>query len=160
MFTFLRQKQSLRFIVVSALLTGAAIGAVVISALAGGLGQRTLVSWSAKIALGLALLLVLYVVPRLVRNIHWQTEHALQVPNAGLVFSALILVVTILALVSGNNLLYLVLAVLLATMVVSLLAARVSLKRLHVALRKPAHIFVDEAAPHRGEHLHLARGQR
>lgn len=147
MLTFLRQRQALRFILVSALLTGAAIGAAVISALAGSLGQRTLVSLSAKIAFGLALLLVLYVVPRLVRNIHWQTEHALQVPNAGLVFSVLILVVTILALVSGNNLLYLVLAVLLATMVVSLLAARVSLKRLHVALRKPQHIFVNEAAP-------------
>jgi uncharacterized protein (DUF58 family) len=147
MLTFLRQKQSLRFIVVSALLTGAAIGAAVISALAGSLGQRTLVSLSAKIAFGLALLLVLYVIPRLVRSINWQTEHALQVPNAGLVFSALILVVTILALVSGNNLLYLVLAVLLATMVVSLVAARVSLTRLHVDLRKPQHIFVDEAAP-------------
>lgn len=147
MLTYLRPKLSRRFIIITALLTGAASGAVVLAALAGGWGERTLVALGSKIAIGLALLLGLYIVPRLVANLHWQAEHALQVPNAGLIFSALILIVTILALFSGNNLLYLVLAILLATMLVSLIAARLSLKRLQVALRKPEHLFVDEPAP-------------
>lgn len=147
MISFLRQKKSFRFVLTSALLTGAAIGAAAISAIAVQMGESSLASLSSKFALGLALLIVVYVVPRLAQSLHWQSEYALQVPNAGLVFSALILIVTVLALVSGNNLLYLVLAVLLATMVVSLLISRVMLKRLAVQLRRPAHLFAGETAP-------------
>jgi uncharacterized protein (DUF58 family) len=52
--------------------------------------------------------------------------------------------VTILALSSGNNLLYLVLATLLATMIVSVIGARLNLKRLNTSVRYPDHIFANE----------------
>ncbi|MEO6726733.1 MAG: DUF58 domain-containing protein, partial [Blastocatellia bacterium] len=58
---------------------------------------------------------------------------------------AAILMVTILALSSGNNLLYLVLAVLLATMIVSIIGARLNLKRLSASVIYPDHIFANEA---------------
>jgi uncharacterized protein (DUF58 family) len=63
-----------------------------------------------------------------------------------LIFFALVLLVTILSLSSGNNLLYLLLAVLLATMFVSWVTSRLDLQRVTVAVRFPNHIFAGETA--------------
>lgn len=147
MFTFLRQKKSLRFVLISALLTGAAMGAGLIAAVASQIGEYEIAAFSSKTALGLAILIVLYVVPQLARSVQWRSEYAVQVPNAGLIFCAVILMVTIISLSSGNNLLYLVLAVLLATMIVSVIAARLNLKRLKPSVHYPDHIFAGEAIP-------------
>lgn len=146
----LRRKKSFRFIVISASLTVAAITTAIISAVAGQLGEYELSSLGSKAALALAFVIVLYVVPRLARSVKFeylQTEISIHIPNSGLFFCALILVVTILALSSGNNLLYLVLAILLATMFVSWLASRICLGRVDVAVRFPDHIFVNETVP-------------
>ncbi len=150
MFHFFRQKKSFRFVVISSLLTAAAMGAAMISAVAGQIGEYDLSNLGSKAALGLALIIVLYVVPRLARSVrleYLRSEFSINLPNSGLIFCALILVVTILALSSGNNLLYLVLAVLLATILVSWLTSRLCLGRLSVAVRFPDHIFVDETVP-------------
>lgn len=147
MFTFLRRKKSFRFVLISALLTVAAMGAGLIAAIASQIGEFELAAISSKIALGLAILIVLYVVPQLARSVQWRSEYAVQVPNAGLIFSAVILMVTILSLSSGNNLLYLVLAALLATMIVSVIAARLNLKKLNPSVRYPDHIFAGESVP-------------
>lgn len=147
MFTFLRRKKSFRFVLISVLLTVAAMGAGLIAAIASQIGEFELAAISSKIALGLAILIVLYVVPQLARSVQWRSEYAVQVPNAGLIFSAVILMVTILSLSSGNNLLYLVLAALLATMIVSVIAARLNLKKLSPSVRYPDHIFAGESVP-------------
>jgi uncharacterized protein (DUF58 family) len=150
MFRLLQQKKSLRFVLISALLTVAAIGAAMISAAATQIGKHELASVGSKAALGLALIIIVYVVPRLARSVrleYLRSDYSIHIPNAGLVFCAVILTVTILALSSGNNLLYLVLAVLLATMFVSWLASRLSLGRLNVSVRFPEHNFVDDAIP-------------
>jgi uncharacterized protein (DUF58 family) len=65
----------------------------------------------------------------------------------GLVFSLLILLVVVLSLSSGNNLLYLFLSILLATMFVSLVGSRLSLSRVRISVRYPDHIFAGEQAP-------------
>src|SRR5262249_9073353 len=114
MFSFLPWKKSFRFVFISALLTAAAIGVALVSAIAGQIGEYELAALGSKVALGLALVIVIYVVPRLAQNINFSSEFSVHVPNAGLLFFALILLVTILSLSSGNNLLYLVLAALLA----------------------------------------------
>jgi uncharacterized protein (DUF58 family) len=135
---------------ISALLTVAAIGAAMISAAATQIGKHELASVGSKAALGLALIIVVYVVPRLARSVrleYLRSDYSIHLPNAGLVFCAVILTVTILALSSGNNLLYLVLAVLLATMFVSWLASRLSLGGITVSVRFPEHNFVDDAVP-------------
>jgi uncharacterized protein (DUF58 family) len=150
MFRLLQQKKSLRFVLISALLTVAAIGAAMISAAATQIGRHELASVGSKAALGLALIIVVYVVPRLARSVrleYLRSDYSLHIPNAGLVFCAVVLTVTILALSSGNNLLYLVLAVLLATMFVSWLASRLCLGGLNLFVRFPDHNFVDETVP-------------
>lgn len=150
MFRLLQQKKSLRFVLISALLTVAAIGAAMISAAAAQIGKHELASIGSKAALGLALIIVGYVVPRLARGVrleYLRSDYSIHIPNAGLVFCAVILTVTILAFSSGNNLLYLVLAVLLATLFVSWLVSRLCLGRLNASLRFPDHNFVDDAIP-------------
>jgi len=143
----LPKKKSFRFILISALLTAAAIGVALVSAIAGQMGEIELASLGSKAALGLALVIVIYVVPRLAQNINFNSEFSVHVPNAGLLFFALILLVTILSLSSGNNLLYLVLAALLATMFVSWVTSRLDLNRITVSIRFPNHIFAGESAP-------------
>ncbi|MBO0727178.1 MAG: DUF58 domain-containing protein [Blastocatellia bacterium] len=146
MLSFLPRKKSFRFVFVSAILTAAAIGVALISVIAGQIGEYELASLGSKAALGLALVIVLYVAPRLAQNINFNSGFSVHVPNAGLLFSALILLVTILSLSSGNNLLYLVLSALLATMFVSWAPSRVNLSRIAVSVRFPNHIFAGESA--------------
>jgi uncharacterized protein (DUF58 family) len=143
---FLPRKKSFRFVFVSALLTATAIGVALISVIAGHLGEYELASLGAKAALGLALVIVLYVAPRLAQSINFNSGFSVHIPNAGLLFSALILLVTILSLSSGNNLLYLVLSALLATMFVSWAPSRLNLSRIGASVRFPNHIFAGESA--------------
>jgi uncharacterized protein (DUF58 family) len=147
MASFLPRKKSVRFVFISALLTAAAIGVALISVIAGQIGEYELASLGSKAALGLALVIVLYVAPRLAQNINFSSGFSIHVPNAGLLFFALILLVTILSLSSGNNLLYLVLSALLATMFVSWAPSRLNLSRIAVSVRFPNHIFAGESAP-------------
>lgn len=144
MLAFLRQKKTRRFVFISALLTGAAMISALVGGLASQAGRYELAEISSKIALGLALLVVVYALPQLARSVQWRSNYAMHVPNAGLFFGAVILMVTVLALSSGNNLLYLVLAALLATMIVSVASTRLNLRRLKPSIRYPDHIFAGE----------------
>jgi uncharacterized protein (DUF58 family) len=146
MFSSLPRKKSFRFVFFSALLTAAAIGVALISVIAGQIGESEFASLGSKVALGLALVIVLYVAPRLAQNINFNSGFSVHIPNAGLLFFALILLVTILSLSSGNNLLYLVLSALLATMFVSWAPSRLNLSRVGVSVRFPNHIFAGESA--------------
>jgi uncharacterized protein (DUF58 family) len=146
MVPFLPRKKSFRFVLVSAVLTATAIGVAAIAVIAGQIGEYELASLASKAALGLALVIVLYVAPRLAQNINFNSGFSVHIPNAGLLFSALILLVTILSLSSGNNLLYLVLSALLATMFVSWAPSRLNLSRIGVSVRFPNHIFAGESA--------------
>ena len=117
-----RRNKSFRFALISILLTVAALGALMISAVAGQIGDDDLASLGSKAALGLAIIILIYVVPRMARGMkveYLRSEFSIHIPNAGLVYCAVILVVTILSLSSGNNLLYLILSILLATMFLS-----------------------------------------
>lgn len=144
---FLKDKQFVRFLIISGLLIIGAIGAALTAAAAGQMGDYELASLASKIALGLSLGIMIYVIPRLARNVrleYLQSGLALNVMNAGWIFCAFILVVTIAAISTGNNLLYMVLAALLATMIVSGVASRVGISNLSVSLRFPDHIFADD----------------
>lgn len=144
---FLPRKKSIRFVFISALLTAAAIGVAVLSFIAGQIGESEFAALGSKVALGLALVIVLYVAPRLAQNINFNSGFSVHVPNAGLLFFALILLVTILSLSSGNNLLYLLLSALLATLFVSWAPSRLNLCRIVASVRFPNHIFAGESAP-------------
>jgi uncharacterized protein (DUF58 family) len=145
--TFLKDKQFLRFLMISGLLIVGAIGAAFIAAAAGQMGDYEIASLASKIALGLSLAIMLYVVPRLARNVrleYLQSGLTLNVMSAGWMFCAFILVVAIAAISTGNNLLYMVLAALLATLIVSGVASRMSIGNLSVSLRFPDHIFAGD----------------
>jgi uncharacterized protein (DUF58 family) len=145
---FFRDKRSLRFALISSLLISAALGAAFISAAAAQIGEYELASFSSKAALALALGIVLYVIPRLARNVkleYLRTSLALKITNAGWLFCLFVLVVATASLTTGNNLFYLVLSVLLATLIVSGLASRLSLSDVSVTLRFPDHIFAGES---------------
>ncbi len=147
MLSFLPGKKSVRFVLISALLTVAAIGVAGFSIIAGQIGEYEFAALGAKVALGLALVIVLYVAPRLAQNINFSSGFSVQIPNAGLLFFAMILLVAILSLSSGNNLLYLLLSALLATLFVSWAPSRLNLCRVEVSVRFPNHIFAGESAP-------------
>ena len=75
-----------------------------------------------------------------------RSRYSLQVLPAGMLFSILAMLVTLLALSSGNNLLYLLVSVLLATGIFSLFASRLILSRIDVRLRHPSGVRTGEEA--------------
>jgi uncharacterized protein (DUF58 family) len=142
-----RNNESVRFLLILGLLTTLTAGAVLMAGLAEQYGNPQMGVIGARLAVGLAVVIVLYVIAKLAQSISLHSDVSLSLTNGGLVFAALILLVGILALSSGNNLLYLVLAVLAATMFVSLFGSRLSLSRIRVSLRRPDHIFAGELVP-------------
>src|SRR5262249_20200792 len=100
MFSLFRQKQSVRFLSIIASLTLAAIIAAIVAEGADRNGNYELGSISAKISVGLAVIIVIYVITKLAQSLSLQSDISLQITNSGLVFSALILLVAILSLSS------------------------------------------------------------
>lgn len=144
---FLRDKKAVRFAIISSFIVISALVTAIISAAAAQIGEFELASLTSKIALALALVIVIYVVPRLARNVRMELLRAnlsLNVTSAGWVFCTFIMVVSIACLSTGNNLLYLILAVLLATLAVSGIASRLNINDNSVTLRFPDHIFAGE----------------
>jgi uncharacterized protein (DUF58 family) len=140
-------KKFVRFVVVSGLLIAGALGAAFVSAVASRAGDFELASLASKAALALSVGILLYVVPRLARNVRLeflQSRLLLSVTSAGWVFCAFLLVVVLAALSTANNLLYMVLSALLATLVISGVASRLSIGDVGVSLRFPDHIFAAE----------------
>src|ERR1700676_332569 len=107
-------------------------------------GHIVIAAMSALTALGLAGWVALTVVPALARRtplgwLSYQIEY--KVTREGIVYIAGILVVALAALNTGNNLLFMVLACLLAGLLISGLLSRVVLGGIDVNLELPEHIF-------------------
>lgn len=142
-----KDKQFIKFLIISSLLILGAIGAAFIAAAAGQTGDYEIASLASKVALGLSVGIMIYVVPRLARNVrleYLQSSIAMNVMSAGWLFCAFILIVAISAISTGNNLLYMILAALLSTMVISGIASRLSIGDVSVSLRFPDHIFAGD----------------
>jgi uncharacterized protein (DUF58 family) len=107
--------------------------------------------WLAAVAaissLVFVLLILVFVVPPLARNAGREASQ-LNLPfeftTGGAVLLVLILIVGFSAWNTGNNLLFLVLAFLIAAMVVAFFAGSLTLKRLDVTMRFPETIFAGE----------------
>ncbi len=109
-------------------------------------GHLMIAGMSALSALGLAGWVALTVVPALARRtpLSWfsyQIDY--KVTREGIVYIVGILVVALAALNTGNNLLFMVLACLLAGMLISGLLSRVVLGGVDVRLELPEHIFAQ-----------------
>ncbi len=142
------QKAS-RFIPITATLTGVALIAVLFAALVLRAGDSDLAALGSKIALILALGMFIYVLPRLARSVRLEgarTDLSFRLTTGGWLFAAILLVVGILSFSTANNLIYLVMAVLASTFIVSVVASRLSLSSMNATLRYPESIFAEEPA--------------
>ncbi len=106
-------------------------------------------TWWLRAALLIFVALVIYSLPKLARLVNPDAlpfRLPLQTPGIGAVFGIFVGVVTIFAFGTGNNLLYLIFSLLLATLIVSTIAARLNLTRLDLAVQPPKHLFAGEPA--------------
>ena len=138
------------------------LGAILGLGLAFGLALFSTVSresgnlWGTLILASLALLLAVVVglttVPYLARRVaSVRLRDALdyEVTRFGLIYVAIVLVIGIAALNTGNNLLYIVVAAMLAAIIVSGFASAAVLRRLELDVRLPEHVFAQRAVPGR-----------
>jgi uncharacterized protein (DUF58 family) len=123
---------------------GMAFGAALISTASGEAGHP----WTSVILASVALLMAVFVglvtVPYLARRVALerlrQTFHY-EVTKAGLVYVLVTLVIGIAALNTGNNLLYIVVAAMLAAILVSGVVSALVLSGLELEVRLPEHMF-------------------
>lgn len=140
-------------------LRNAVMGTVVVS---GGIGLSLLTLYahqvnnpqlagiSAGISLVFVLLILIFVVPPLARNASREASQMnlpFEFTSGGGIIFVLMFVVGFSAWNTGNNLLFLVLSFLAATLIVGFFAGRVSLKKLDVKMRFPETIFAGEKTP-------------
>jgi uncharacterized protein (DUF58 family) len=123
---------------------GLAFGAALLSTASGEAGRL----WASVILASLALLMAAFVglvtVPYLARRVALerlrQTFHY-EVTKAGVVYVLVTLVIGIAALNTGNNLLYIVVAAMLAAILVSGVMSALVLRGLELEVRLPEHVF-------------------
>jgi uncharacterized protein (DUF58 family) len=123
---------------------GLAFGAALLSTASGEAGHL----WASVILASLALLMAAFVglvtVPYLARRVALerlrQTFHY-EVTKAGVVYVLVTLVIGIAALNTGNNLLYIVVAAMLAAVLVSGVISALVLRGLELEVRLPEHVF-------------------
>ena len=121
-----------------------AFGAALLSTASGEAGHL----WASVILASIALLMAVFVglvtVPYLARRVALerlrQTFHY-EVTKAGVVYVLVTLVIGIAALNTGNNLLYIVVAAMLAAILVSGIMSALVLRRLELDIRLPEHVF-------------------
>ena len=138
-----------RFILIAGFLSAAALLSILFSALAMQAGDDRLASWSSKAALAFAIGLVIYVLPRLAQNFRLEalrSELNTRLSVGGWLFLAACVVVGALALITVNNLLYLVFSVMGATLLVCAVACRLNVNALDARIRFPDHIYAGEPA--------------
>jgi uncharacterized protein (DUF58 family) len=110
------------------------------------IGTVVLASLALLIAVGVGL----GVVPYLVRRVGAKrVRDALdfEVTKAGLLYSLVVLLIGVAALNTGNNLLYIIVAAMLAAIAVSGIASAVCLRGLELELKVPEHIFAGTEVP-------------
>ena len=126
------------------------IGLSVLTLYAHQTGNIRLAGISAGISLVFVLLILIFVVPPLARNAGREASQMnlpFEFTTGGAVMLVLILIVGFSAWNTGNNLLFIVLSFLIATLIVGFFAGSICLKKLDVKMRFPETIFAGEATP-------------
>jgi len=101
----------------------------------------------ALLSLLIALIVALVFVPRLARRVHfsrWLMPMSFSITREGGIYILAIFLLALAAINTGNNLLFLILALLLSAIVASGSFARVSLRSIFVSVSVPENVFVDE----------------
>src|SRR5271154_5093669 len=131
---------------------GLAFGAALLSTASGEAGN----AWASVILASLALLMAAFVglvtVPYLARRValeRLRQRFHYEVTKAGVVYVLVTLLIGIAALNTGNNLLYIVVAAMLAAILVSGVVSAMVLRGLELDVRLPEHVFAGRAVPGR-----------
>jgi len=144
------ERSSLLRVVFGTVLVLAGLGAALVTVMARRQNDATLAGATAIFSLLIALLLTIFIVPPLARSAKVEVanlDFPFEPTSGGGVFIIIILVVGFAAWNTGNNLLFLVFSLLVSTLFVGWIAARISLRDLTVSARFPDHIFAAEPAP-------------
>ncbi len=142
--------RDLRNAVVAAFVIIGGIGLSLVTIYARHIGNAMLSGIAAGTSLVFVLLILIFVVPPLARNASREASQMnlpFEFTTGGAIILILMIVVGFSAWNTGNNLLFLVLSFLVATMIVGFFAGRISLKKLDVKMRFPETIFAGEATP-------------
>ncbi|CAN5562368.1 hypothetical protein BH20ACI3_BH20ACI3_37920 [soil metagenome] len=132
------------------LLVLAGLAAALVSVLARQTNDSRLTTAGALLSLIIAGLILIFIVPSLARSARLEMtglDLPIEVTAGGAIFIAIVSIVALAAWNTGNNLLFLVFALLCSTLFVGWIAARTSLRDLVVSARFPDHIFAGEPAP-------------
>ena len=136
--------------ILGTLLVLAGLAAALVTILARRTNDNGLATAGAILSLVIALLLLIFIVPPLARSARHEVA-SLDLPigltSGGAIFVGILVVVSLAAWNTGNNLLFLIFSLLCSTLFVGWMAARTSLRDLIVSARFPDHIFAGEAAP-------------
>src|SRR6266446_3157116 len=136
--------------ILGTLLVSAGLASAVVTILARQTDNYTLAAAAAILSLVIALLMLIFIVPRLAKSARLEVmrlDLPLEITSGGGIFLLILGVVGFAAWNTGNNLLFLVFSLLCSTLFVGGAAARASLRDLNVSARFPDHIFAGEAAP-------------
>lgn len=126
-----------------------ALGLALYSAAAAELGRTWVAGLSALGALGIAIWVGVTIVPRLARRtpLRWLAYHIdYRLPREGWVYLAGVFAIFLAALNTGNNLLFLVLASMIAGILMSGIVSSVVLTGVELKLDVPEHIFAEQPA--------------
>jgi uncharacterized protein (DUF58 family) len=135
------------FVAIGAL--GLALGLALYSGAAAETGHVGVAAGSALAALGLAGWVGLTIVPKLARRtpLRWLAyQMDYKITREGLVYLGGVAVVTLAALNTGNNLLFMVLACLLSGILISGILSRLVLSGVDLHLELPEHVFATQPA--------------
>jgi uncharacterized protein (DUF58 family) len=136
--------------ILGTLLVLAGLAAALVSILARQTDNSTLAAAAAILSLVIALLMLIFIVPRLAKSARLEVmrlDLPLEITTGGGIFLLILGVVGFAAWNTGNNLLFLVFSLLCSTLFVGGAAARASLRDLIVSARFPDHIFAADPAP-------------
>jgi uncharacterized protein (DUF58 family) len=123
---------------------GLAFGAALFSTVSRDAGNLWATILFASMALILAVVVGLTTVPYLARRVvgaRLKEAFDYEVTRVGIIYVAVVLLIGVAALNTGNNLLYIVVAAMLAAILVSGVASAMALRRLHLDVRLPEHVF-------------------
>ncbi|HYN26394.1 MAG TPA: hypothetical protein VES69_15340, partial [Pyrinomonadaceae bacterium] len=132
------------------LLVLAGLAAALVTVVARQTNDNRLTTAGGLLSLIIAGLILIFIVPPLARSARLEMaglDLPIEVTTGGAIFIAIVSIVGLAAWNTGNNLLFLVFALLCSTLFVGWVAARTSLRDLVVSARFPDHIFAGEPAP-------------
>ncbi len=142
-----RRAEGIRDFSAALLFLGAAFYLALQSERAASRGQGTLGISCAIAALALVALVTILIVPRMARRVgfrRWLMPMTFGITREGVIFIIVLFILSLAAINTGNNLLFMILAVLLSAILTSGIFARSSLRSVSVSMDVPENVFVGE----------------